>query len=142
MSLAWIRSTVLARTAAAAALSLTLVACSSKETRPVTVGPSDPAGGTMLASSAALLGRWEKIERSMPPITLELSVDAADRVTGRVWLSGVSYDAPAVLTESTFVLGADRPTMRGELVADGRLRVHLLDAQGGVEHEATMVKIP
>ena len=129
------------RLAIAATLALSLAACSSKEIHPATAGPSDAAGGTMLASSAALLGRWEKIERSMPPITLELRSDAADRVTGRVWLSGVTYEAPAALEESGFVLGGERPTMRGALVAEGRLRVQLLDAQGRVEHEATMVRV-
>jgi hypothetical protein len=133
-------SSIHSRVAAAAVLTLTLVACSSKDVRPGSAGPSDAAGGTMLASSAALLGRWEKLERSMPPITLELRADAADRVTGRVWLSGVSYQVPVVLEESGFVMGAGRPTMRGTLVAEGRLRVQLLDAQGGVEHEATMAR--
>ena len=126
--------------AIAATLTLSLTACSGKGSPPATAGVSDAAGGTMLASSAALLGRWEKVERSLPPITLELRADAADGVTGRVWLSGVTYEAPVVLEDSGFVLGGERTTIRGVLVTEGRLRVQLLDAQGRVEHDATMVR--
>jgi hypothetical protein len=136
-------SVIHSRLAVAGFISLTLSACAGQGPA-VQVDPSGPtaAGGTMLAGSAALLGRWEKVERSMPPIALELRADAADRVTGRVWLSGVTYEAPVALDESSFVLGADsKPTMRGVLVADGRLRVELLAANGSVEHEATLVRV-
>jgi hypothetical protein len=143
-SIRWVFSSVLrSRVAVAGLFSFALTACGGQGTG-VRVDPTDPsaAGGTMLASSAALLGRWEKVERSMPPIALELRADAADRVTGQVWLSGVTYEAPATLEESSFVLGSDRPAMRGSLVAEGRLRVELLDGRGAVEHEATLVRMP
>ena len=130
------------------AVALALAACGGGAEPAVTPtdsagdqGAQGAAGGTMLASSAALLGRWQKIERSLPPITLELRSDAADRVTGRVWLSGVTYDAPATLGDSSFTLGAGRPTMRGALTANGRLRVQMLDAQGAVQHEATLARM-
>jgi hypothetical protein len=99
------------------------------------------AGGTMLASAASLLGRWEKPEQTLPPVALELRADAADRVTGQVWLSGVTYEAPVALGDSSFVLGAGRPTLRGVRVPDGRLRVQFLKADGAVEHEELLVKI-
>ena len=124
------------RTALAGALALALAACDRPGTEPAAAA----AGGTMLASAASLLGRWQKPEQTLPPITLELRADAADRVTGRVWLSGVTYDAPVTLGDGSFVLGADRPTMRGALTADGRLRVRLLDAQGATELEAVLVR--
>ena len=60
-----------------------------------------------------------------------------------MWLSGVTYDAPATLTDTSFALhaaGAERPTMLGTLTAEGRLRVRFVDAAGRTEHEATLVK--
>ena len=127
------------------ALSVALAACGGSGSEPAAT-PTDSvgqaaAGGTMLAGSAALLGRWEKIERSLPPITLELRADAADRVTGRVWLSGVTYDAPVTLDDTSFALGAGRPSMRGALTPDGRLRVRMLDAQGVTQHEALLARM-
>ena len=127
---------------------LLLAACGRAGTDPAAAAdtPTSPAvsgaaGGTMLASSASLLGRWEKVERTLPPVTLELRADAADRVTGQVWLSGVTYQSPVTLSDSGFTLGAGRPTMRGTLVADRRLRVQFLDANGRAEHEETLVKM-
>jgi hypothetical protein len=139
-------STIRSRAALAGALALTVAACDRPGTEPAAArdtpdaAAGGAAGGTMLASSASLLGRWQKPEQTLPPITLELRADAADRVTGRVWLSGVTYDAPVTLGDSSFVLGADRPTMRGALTADGRLRVRLLDAQGATQLEAVLVR--
>ena len=127
-----------------------LAACGRAGTDPAAAAVDTPtapavsgaAGGTMLASSASLLGRWEKVERSLPPVTLELRADAADRVTGQVWLSGVTYESPVTLSDSGFTLGAGRPTMRGTLTAERRLRVQFLDANGRAEREETLVKMP
>lgn len=126
------------------ALAATVAACDRSDTEPA-AAPRDTAGaaagGTMPASAASLLGRWEKQERTLPPVALELRVDAADRVTGRVWLSGVTYEAPAVLDDTSFVLGAGRPTMRGSVTADRRLRVRFLKADGSVDREELLAKV-
>ena len=137
------------RSLAAAAALCAVAACDRPGTEPAaaprdttpTAGAAGAAGGTMLASAAALLGRWQKPEQTLPPIALELRADAADRVTGQVWLSGVTYEAPVVLGDTGFVLGAGRPTMRGALTADGRLRVQFLDADGAVVREEVLVKV-
>jgi hypothetical protein len=86
----------------------------------------------------ALLGRWEQPEPMLPPVTLELRREGAG-IVGRVALSGVTYDAPVAVTNTSFVLGAGRPAMRGALRRDGRLDVELLEAAGRVAHADVLV---
>ncbi|MBV9879661.1 MAG: hypothetical protein JO180_04155 [Gemmatirosa sp.] len=60
----------------------------------------------LTASSARLLGRWQKVDHSLPPVTLEVraSTSAFSGYEGQVWLSGVTYTLPARLDDSSVVL--------------------------------------
>lgn len=92
------------------------------------------------ALAPRLHGRWEKLEKSMPPIVLELRRGAAGD-EGQVWLSGVTYTLPAVLTDTSVVLAAPASSKPapfvGVLQTDGRLRVRL---DGDPPHEASLVR--
>ena len=89
-------------------------------------------GDARLAATAAstrLYGRWEKVETSLPPITLELRGGARGS-EGQVWLSGITYTLPATFVGDTSVVLADPASSRlapfvGVLEKDGRLRVRL-----------------
>ena len=94
------------------------------------------------APSTRLYGRWEKVEKSLPPITLELRRGATGP-EGQVWLSGVTYTLAADVTDTSVVL-ADPASSRlapfvGRLQKDGRLFVRL-DGQPPVE--AYLVRLP
>jgi hypothetical protein len=91
----------------------------------------------------ALYGRWEKIEKSMPPITLEVraSTTSFTGSEGQVWLSGVTYTLPASLDDTSVVLADPVSSGPAPFVAvlqkNGTLRVRL---NGEPPHEATLVR--
>ena len=90
---------------------------------------------------ASLYGRWEKLEQSLPPITLELRRSASGDDEGQVWLSGVTYTLPATVRGTSVVLGDPlafaTPPFVGELQKDGTMRVRL---NRNPPHEATLVR--
>jgi hypothetical protein len=99
-----------------------------------TVEPTTPAA----VAAANLLGRWEKVEKSLPPVLLELR-STAQGVEGQVWLSGVTYTLPAVLADSivSLIEPTDATRLVGVLQKDGRLRVTF---RGEPPVEAFLVK--
>jgi hypothetical protein len=117
------RSSVRASHAIAASLAL-LAACTDAPT----------------ARSEELFGRWEKVEKSMPPITLEIRRESTGPV-GQVWLSGVTYTLPATVDDSSVTLARPESStlapVYGVLLPDGRLRVVL---RGTPDYEATLVR--
>ena len=82
---------------------------------------------TAAAPRPPLWGRWQKLETSLPPVTLEVRTNLMGQYEGQVWLSGVTYTLPATLDDTSVVLidAADshRPPLVGVLQKDGRLRV-------------------
>ena len=94
-----------------------------------------------LATSQAMLGRWEKLEKSLPPVTLELrrSTTSFTGVEGQVWLSGVTYTLPATIVDSNVVLAdpvSSGPAPFVAVVRDGALRVRL----NGHDREERLVR--
>ena len=115
-------------------LVLALAACgSTAEPRPAS------------ARGQALLGRWQKVERSLPPLTLEVRPNGAF-VEGQVWLSGVTYTLPGVVDDTMVVLArpessAPAPVV-GVLERDGRLRVRLRGDGTSADIEERLVRMP
>jgi hypothetical protein len=98
---------------------------------------------TPTEEGAPLYGRWQKLEKSLPPITLELR-RGANGAEGQVWLSGTTYTLPATFVGDTSVVLADPASSRlapfvGTLEKDGRLHVRL-DGQPPVD--AYLVRQP
>jgi hypothetical protein len=98
---------------------------------------------TPTEEGAPLYGRWQKLEKSLPPITLELR-RGANGAEGQVWLSGATYTLPATFLGDTSVVLADPASSRlapfvGTLENDGRLHVRL-DGQPPVD--AYLVRQP
>ena len=93
-----------------------------------------------VAPAAVLYGRWEKIDTSLPPVTLELRRGASGD-EGQVWLSGRTFTFPATLRGDSVVVedpaAFAMPALVGELQRDGTLRVRL---SGDPPHETTLVR--
>jgi hypothetical protein len=94
------------------------------------------------ADSSALYGRWDKLEKSMPPVTLEVrrSPSSFTGAEGQVWLSGVTYTLPATVSDTSVVLADPVSSAPAPFVAvlqkDGTLRARL----SGTEREERLVK--
>ncbi|MEP6832304.1 MAG: hypothetical protein ABJB74_02875 [Gemmatimonas sp.] len=67
----------------------------------LTVSCADPASPVDPAD--AFLGRWEKVEGGLPPVSLEIRHDG-NATVGQVWLSGTTYTLPAFFDDSSVVL--------------------------------------
>lgn len=102
-------------TFAAAAYLVFVASCAS---------PSEPG--------ATFYGRWQKIDKSLPPITLELR-RGANGPEGQVWLSGTTFTLPATLDDTSVVLANPASSALAPLVGlmqkDGRLFVRLLNSR-------------
>jgi hypothetical protein len=98
-------------------------------------------GPSAQLSEAALLGRWEKLEKSLPPITLELrrSTTSFTGIEGQIWLSGMTYTLPATIVDTNVVLADPVSSGPAPFVAvyrDGALRVRL----NGHDREERLVR--
>lgn len=81
--------------------------------------------GTDPAAEARIIGDWEKLERSMPPVNL-LVIRDGDVLRGRLRLSGVELNGTVTIDGSRVVLHLpDDATISGELISDRELQLDM-----------------
>lgn len=88
-----------------------------------------------------VVGRWQKLEESLPPVTLEVRRESGALV-GQVWLSGVTYTLPATIDDSSIVLAnpvssAIAPFV-GVIQKDGSMRATL---RAQTDYTARLLKV-
>lgn len=88
-----------------------------------------------------VVGRWQKVEESLPPVTLEVRRETSGLV-GQVWLSGVTYTLPATIDDSSVVLANPASSALAPFVGvvqkDGSMRATL---RGQSDYTARLQKI-
>ena len=98
------------------------------------------AGCRAPTGPGSFYGRWDKLEDSLPPVSLELR-HGANGDEGQVWLSGRTFTLPATFRGDSVLLEDPRafatPPLVGELQRDGTMRVRL---SGNPPHETLLVR--